>query len=182
MNKKQKELLIWRFISAPRKYQGNEPAPTRLINDKSFCSSFFPDGKMDKFLFVSLLTESISKKDELELDLLLMLLEHFDLIKKFDLILAELLIQPWHHFHDRLARMLEFNASEKIIDNLYKGAIYRCDNLEYESDYCEFNRKCLYALAKIGTSESIDCIKDVANSKNTIISNHAKKILHEYMV
>lgn len=63
---------------------------------------------------------------------------------------------------------------------MYKGALYSCDNLEYESDYCGFNRKCLYALAKIGTNESINFIKEVIKNGNHIVSNYAKKILEEY--
>ena len=81
-------------------------------------------------------------------------------------------VQPWHHLHDRIAGILEFNASENIIEYLYKGALYSCDNLEYESDYCEFNRKCLYALAKIGTKESINYIKEVLKNGNDIVYEH----------
>ncbi len=89
------------------------------------------------------------------------------------------MIQPWHHFHDRLAGILEFNTSEKIIEYLYKGTLYSCDNLAYESDYHGFNRKCLYSLAKIGTNESINYIKEVAKNNNIIIANYAKNILAE---
>lgn len=113
---------------------------------------------------------------------MLMLLEHFNIINHFNEVLAKLLIQPWHHLHDRIAGILEFNASENIIEYLYKGALYSCDNLEYESDYCGFNRKCLYALAKIGTNESINYIKDVSKNGNDIVSNYAKSILKETFI
>ena len=63
---------------------------------------------------------------------------------------------------------------------MVKSWNYSCENLEYESDYCEFNRKCLYALAEIGTNESINCIKDVLKNGNDIVSNYAKNILKEY--
>ena len=70
---------------------------------------------------------------------------------------------------------------EKLKDNkIYNTALYCCDNLEYESDYCGFNRKCLYALAKIGTNESINYIKEVIKNGNDIVSNYAKNILKEY--
>ncbi len=62
-----------------------------------------------------MLNDSILNKNENDLDLLLMLLEHFNIIKRFNLLLAELLIQLWHHFHDRIAGVLEFNASEGLI-------------------------------------------------------------------
>ncbi len=180
MTNRQEELLMKRFIDDPQKYRRNEPEVVKRINDVNFCKSFFNKDVVDENLVKILLDESILNKNESELDLILMLLEHFNIIKHFDLILAELLIQPWHHLHDRIAGDLEFDASENITEYLYKGALYRCDNLEYESDYCEFNRKCLYALAKIGTNKSINYIKEVSKSSNTIISNYAKSILMEY--
>ena len=109
-----------------------------------------------------------------------MLLEHINIVESFDLIIAELLIQPWHHFHDRIAGILEFHPSEDIVEYMHKGALYTCDNLEYESDYCGFNRKCLYTLAHIGTNQSINYIKEVSQCNNTVIANHAKEILYEY--
>lgn len=180
MNNKQKDLLVKRFIYDPQRYRGNEPEVLKRSNDVNFCKSFFNKDVVDEDLVKILLDESILNKNESELDLILMLLEHFNIIKHFNLILAKLLIQPWHHFHDRIAGVLEFNASEDIIEYLYKGALYSCENLEYESDYCGFNRKCLYALAKIGTSKSINYIKEVSKSSNTIVSNYAKNILMEY--
>lgn len=180
MNSKQRDLMIKRFIFEPQKYGGNEPEVVRKNSDVNFCKSFFNKTMVDEDLVKKLLNEAILNENEQELDLILMLLEHFNIINHFNVMLAKLLIQPWHHFHDRIAGILEFNASENIIEYLYKGALYSCDNLEYESDYCEFNRKCLYALAKIGTKESINYIKEVLKNGNDIVSNYAKTILKEY--
>lgn len=180
MNDKQKDLILKRFIYEPQKYRDCEPESVKKNNDINFCKSFFNKTVVDEKIIQKLLKESILNKNEHELDLILILLEHFNLIKSFNLILSELLIQPWHHFHDRIASDLEFNASANITEYLYKGALYGCYNLEYESDYCGFNRKCLYALAKIGTTESINYIKMVSQSGNAIVSNYAKDILKEY--
>ncbi len=169
-----------RLILEPQKYRFNEPETVKKNNDLDFCKVFFGKEEVDKGLIKELLIDSISNKNETELDLLLMLLEHFNIVESFNLIIAELLIQPWHHFHDRIAGILEFFPSEDIIEYMYKGALYSCDNLEYESDYCGFNRKCLYALARIGTNQSINYIKEVSRCNNMIIANHAKKILYEY--
>lgn len=180
MNSKQRDLMMKRFIFEPQKYGGNEPEVVRKKNDVNFCKSFFNKIMVDEDLVKTLLNESILNENEQELDLILMLLEHFNIINYFNVMLAKLLIQPWHHLHDRIAGILEFNASENIIEYLYKGALYSCDNLEYESDYCEFNRKCLYALAKIGTNESVNHIKEVLKNGNDIVSNYAMNILKEY--
>ena len=182
MNIKQRELMIKRFIFESQKYGGNEPEVVRKKNDVNFCKSFFNKTIVDEDLVKKLLNEAICSENEEDLDLMLMLLEHFNIINHFNEVLAKLLIQPWHHLHDRIAGILEFNASENIIEYLYKGALYSCDNLEYESDYCGFNRKCLYALAKIGTKESINYIKDVSKNGNDIVSNYAKSILKKMCI
>lgn len=180
MNKKQMDLLMKRCIFEPQKYSGVEPISIKKKKDIMFCLEFFGKKEVDNSLVKSLLTAAIMNKNEYEFDLLLMLLEHFNITKNYDLILAELLIQPWHHFHDRIAGILEFDKNEGIIDYLYQGALFSCDNLEYESDYCGFNRKCLYALARIGTKEAIEYIKKVSTSNNIIVSEYAKNILVKY--
>ena len=108
------------------------------------------------------------------------LFEHFELTCYIDEIIAPLLIQPWHHFHDTIARILEYDKNEKTIDFLFKGATYTCDNLDYESDYCGFNRKCIYALLKIGTKQAIDNIKQITCYKNKIISEIAQHIVKKH--
>lgn len=76
--------------------------------------------------------------------------------------------------------MLEFDADERIIENLRQAAVYRCDNLEYESDDCEFNRKCLFILARIGTQDAIKSIKDISGVDDPIIANHAFEVMKQY--
>ena len=180
MTQAQLNLLMQRFIKEPQKYNGIEPANVKEKNDRIFCEEFFGCKEINHAYLAEILTSSINANDELALDLLLMLLSHFRCVNHYCVTLAPLLIQPWHHLHDRVACVLEFESDERIIEFLYQGSMYRCDNLEYESDYCEFNRKCLFALAKIGTQEAIKSIKNVSKVENPIIANHALKILEQY--
>jgi hypothetical protein len=180
MTKKQIKLIENRLIKENGK--GNEPDSIKTKKDLNFCLEFFESDKVDKSIVETLLAETILNKNEKELDLLVMLLEHLEITNNFDLILAELLIQPWHHLHDSIARILENDKNEKTIEHLYLGCLYSCDNLDYQSDYCEFNRKCLYALAKIGTKESINYIKDVSKNGNDIVCNYAKSILKKMCI
>ena len=175
----QLKLLIQRLIKDPQKYNRIEPERVKEKKDRIFCKEFFGQEGIHHTYVIELLRDSIDSHNELELDLLLMLLTHFNSVKYYCTILAPLLIQPWHHLHDRIVGMLEFESEEQIIDYLYQGSMYRCDNLEYESNYCEFNRKCLYALAKIGTHKAINYIKTVSTCENCIIANHALKIIKE---
>ena len=177
MNKEQIDLLIKRFVFEQQKYRFNEPELVKRNNDLCFCKAFFGKEQVDESCIKQLLIDSILNKNETELDLLLMLVEHFNVVKSCNVIIAELLIQPWHHLHDRIAGILEFCPSEDIIEHLYKGALYYCDNLEYESDYCGFNRKCLYALSKIKTKEAICYLKEIATKSTTIVAAYAKDIL-----
>jgi len=180
MTEAQLNLLMQRLVYDPRKHKGVEPDRVKTKNDRIFCNMFFGCEEIDYAYVRELLYDSIRANNELELDLLLMLLSHFKCENKYSEVLAPLLVQPWHHLHDRIAGVLEFSLDERVTDFLYQGATYRCDNLEYESDYCEFNRKCLFALAKIGTKEAIDYVKKVSDCDNTIIANHALNVMREY--
>lgn len=180
MKPAQLTLLVQRFIKDPQKYSGVEPEKVKIQKDLDFCKAFFGYEEIKHTYIMDLLNDSICTNNELELDLLLILLTHFHCVKHYCVTLAPLLIQPWHHLHDRIAGMLEFESDERIIEYLYQGSIYRCENLEYESDYCEFNRKCLFALAKIGTHKAITYVKTVSTCENTIIAKHALTIIKEY--
>lgn len=180
MTQKQTDLLIKRLINEPYNYKGIEPISIKRKNDWYFLNAFFRKNEIDFDLVESLLKDAIVRENEFELDLMLMLLTHFDITQKYDLVLAPLLIQPWHHFHDRLASILEFDKREDVIEYLYLGALYRCDNLAYESEYCEFNRKCLYALAMIGTEAAMNYLKKLSVCDEPIISQYAQKIIKEF--
>ncbi len=176
----QLNLLMQRFIKDPQKYNGVEPQRVKEKNDYNFCKALFGHKEVSYAYVMELLNDSISTQNELELDLLLMLLSHFHCVNRYSITLAHLLIQPWHHLHDRIAGMLEFEYDERIIEFLHQGSMYRCDNLEYESDYCEFNRKCLFALANIGTPDAICYLKAASGCENSIIASHALKIIKEF--
>ena len=175
MNEKQLKLLSQRLIHDI--VNCNESENLKIKRNKIFCMRFFGKETPDIGCIRNLMIEAVDSQNELEFDLILMLIEHFEITKNFDLFIAPLLVLPWHHMHDRIARILEFDACEDTVEYLAKGAIYRCDNLEYESEYCEFNRKCLYALMKIGTPEAIESVKFVSKCTNQIIADHAKRML-----
>lgn len=180
MNNQERNLIYWRLIDNWDKYEGLEPVYIKKSLDRKFCKKFTVNPIESPSYIVQLLITSISEKNESDLELLIGLSEHFEITRYIDEVIAPLIIQPWHHFHDRIASILEFDKNEKTVKYLYRGALYSCDNLEYESDYFGFNRKCLYALAKIGTREAIDYIKKVSICDNPVVSTYAKHILVEF--
>lgn len=176
MNQKQINLLTVRLITQTMKYNGMEPPDIKKKNDKTFCNEFFNQNTVDLKVVEEILTESINNHNDYELDLLLMLLEHFQITSHFILNIAPLLIQSWHHWHDRIARLLMSEKSIEAIPFLYQGATYCCENLDYQSDYNEFNRKCIYALRNIATTEALACLQKLCKHKNENISTIAKEV------
>ena len=83
VNSNQQELMIKRFILEPQKYGGNEPEKVKKCRDINFCKSFFNKTIVDEDLVGVLLNKSILNEEEQELDLILMLLEHFNIINHF---------------------------------------------------------------------------------------------------
>ena len=176
MKSEQINLLITRLIRETKKYNGVEPDNIKQIKDRDFCLNFFGSVTADVQGVDLLVNDSIISQNESELELLIMLIDHFNITKYFGKTIAPLVIESWHHLHDRIARILMFDKNPETTDYLYKGATYHCDNLEYQSDYCEFNRKCMYGLYNINTEYSILLLKSLVDS-NEIIANIAKNIL-----
>lgn len=181
MNNNERKWICWRLIDNWERYEGQEPVHVKKRLDNKFCKKFTVNPIENPQYVVDLLVIAISEQNEDDLDLLLSLFEHFEITSYIDEIIAPLLISPWHHFHDRIAGILEFDKNEKTLDLLFKGATYTCDNLDYESDYCGFNRKCIYALLKIGTDKAIQCIKELTDCENEIIANIAQSIKRKYL-
>ena len=180
MNEKERKLLDWRLVTCALKYRAGEPDDIRIKLDNQFLAEFTVNVLERPDYLVQLAEDAIHDQNEYDLDLVITLAEHFEITRYIDEVLASLLIQPWHHFHDNIARILEFDHNEKTAEYLLQGATYTCDHLDYESDYCEFSRKCLYALLKIGTPKTLQYIRDVACCDHPIIANHAKTLIKKY--
>ena len=180
MNDNERKLIKNRLLKHYKWEFGLEPDKIKEKLDKKFCNKFTVDPIAQPDYIVKLLQDSISEKNEEDLDLLLSLSEHFGITKCVDEVIAPLLIQPWHHFHDTIARILEFDKNEKTMHYLFLGATYFCENLDYQSDYCQFNSKCLHGLLKIGTEEAIELIKKVAKDDNQIVANTALDLIKRY--
>lgn len=174
--------ILEKFFLKSNVCSSQKKTPALIITDEEFCQTFFKSDMVDNDFVAMLLKEAIENKDATELDLILMLIEHFTAEQQHQLEMAKLLLSSWHSMHDRIAGLLNNQPSDEIVYYLYRGATFRCDNLDYESDYCEFNRKCLYALAKNGSGKSKEYIKLVSQLENKIIANHALKIMDEFNI
>lgn len=178
MTDKERKIIHERLYGTFKKYQGLEPENIKKeLNDK-FCQHFTVDIIQNHQYSIDLLKQTIEEKNEEDVEYMINIILHFGYFNEICLIVAPLLIEPWHHMHDMIAMNLEFEENPNTVEYLYKGAKYRCENLDYESDYCEFNRKCIWGLWKIGTKEAIEKIKNLTNCTNEIIRNHAINMLN----
>ena len=180
MDKEKRHLLENRIMQVMSALYG-ESDSEKTQRDTEFCRHFFEAGSFDGKEVHALLTQAIAEQNEEDLDFSLFLITHFGVEKSFALLLAPLMLVPWHHLHDSIASTLEFHPDPALTDFWFQAAAYRCDNLDYESDYCEFNRKCLFALKAIGTNEAIFCIKKITECENEIIANNAKEFIKMFL-
>ncbi len=86
----------------------------------------------------------------------------------------KLLKLSWHNCHDQLVSNFQWFSNPTTIDILFETAL----NEEIETmDYKPIARKCTWALADIGTKDSKEKLKKLANCGDEIIEGFAKKRL-----
>ena len=145
--------------------------------DDWFCKNFTVNIRKNPHYIQQLLSDAILEENVDDVEVLFLLAECFGLEGYIVDLIAPLLIQPWHSFHDSFARVVSFNANPKFTDLLFRGAVYTCDNLEYQEDYKEFNRKCMFGLLKIGTQEALDKLYQLTLHEDKVISDIATYVL-----
>jgi len=122
------------------------------------------------------LEAGLKAKDSEAIDLFLYLgaLLHYEY--KCISVLNRLIIEKWHEKHEDLARLLGDFKSETSVDFLFEAAQTNFDYLDYDDDYV-FADKCIRAIAKINTHESVIRLKQLSLSDNVKIRESANKHL-----
>jgi hypothetical protein len=95
---------------------------------------------------------------------------------KYFNIYCKLLDVSWHYQHENLVSLLQGIRDQKSIDCLYNAALKKFDYFDYDDTY-SFARKCIHALADIGTPYAKEKLQLLANSDITIIKEKARKHL-----
>lgn len=91
-------------------------------------------------------------------------------------VLSKLLVAPWHCMHENIASLLQGMKDPGSVDALYDAALAKFDYLDYDDTYA-LARKCIHALADIGTESSRAKLRRLAESDIPIIREKAKKYL-----
>ncbi|MDO7877729.1 hypothetical protein Q5H93_23535 [Hymenobacter sp. ASUV-10] len=91
-------------------------------------------------------------------------------------VLCELLLQDWHFSHETIAHYLQQLKDPFSIPYLAATATKRFEYLAYDDTY-QLARKCIKALAAIGTKEAISSLNNISMNENSAISGYASKEL-----
>ncbi len=91
-------------------------------------------------------------------------------------LLWELLLADFHTRHEDIALALEDLKDPRSIGALYLAAHAHFAHLDYDENFA-LPRKCTWALARIGTPEAFDRLRQLVESPNPKISAFAQKRL-----
>jgi len=98
---------------------------------------------------------------------------NFD-INKYLNILNKLIISNWHYKHEDIVLLLEKISDSKSLNYLYQAVYLKPDYLTWDDNY-SFERKCIYAIAKIGKQKSLPYLKKICLDDNKILCECADK-------
>ncbi len=94
-------------------------------------------------------------------------------------ILVQLLECDWHHSHEDIALTLQKLKDPKAIKALQQSAETKFDYLAYDNSEA-FARKCIWALADIGTEEAKQALNEISASSNNVVAGYAQKRLDSW--
>jgi HEAT repeat protein len=86
--------------------------------------------------------------------------------------LAQLLLEEWHESHEDIVFTLGLIGDARAIESIAKAVTIPFESLVKWHNLPEFQRKCAYALARIGTAESRSVLE--------VLAAHPDPQLREY--
>lgn len=123
------------------------------------------------------LREAMVAHDAVALDYALSLFFRFEPITvEVALILAELVVQPWHHSHQNIALALQDLRAAETADALAAAALMKPDYLDFDDSHA-FARKCTWALADIGTPKARRHLESLSRCVDPEIASYAQRRL-----
>ena len=90
-----------------------------------------------------------------------------------------LLVESWHFSHEWVLDNIQSYKSPSSIDYIAKAIDSLNVNYleQHDTDYPSFIRKCMWTLADINTTESIELLRSYLGSENPVISQYANEQL-----
>jgi hypothetical protein len=126
------------------------------------------------------LREGLALRDGGTVECGLMLAFHFKLITpNVASLLAALLLEPWHHQHEDIARALQELRVPSTAGALARAALVKHQYLAHDDSHA-LARKCTWALADIGSSEARAHLENLAQDADPEIAGYAQKRLDDW--
>ena len=94
-------------------------------------------------------------------------------------LLALILLEDWHDSHEDIVFELGLIGIPSVVSAITAAAKTRFRSLVEWGNLPEFQRKCAYALARIGTDESRAALQEMANSPDVDMREYGQEGLHQ---
>jgi len=126
------------------------------------------------------LRSALVSKDADTVESALFLASRFDLFTA-DLgpLLTTLLLLPWHYRHEDIASVLQGLRVPATANALAQAALIKHDYMDADDSH-PFARKCIWALADIGTPEAHAHLENLARADDTEIAAYAQRRLDKW--
>ena len=92
-------------------------------------------------------------------------------------VLVRLLLEDWHDLHEDIVFELGLLGEPSAVSAIQRAINIPFGHLVDWGNLHEFQRKCAYALARIGTEESREALKMLARSSDPYISQYGEECL-----
>lgn len=147
---------------------------TREIDDAAFCAAYGIEAGDVANEVARLLQQAATTRDSEAVEMALLLGAHFTVPSAAIHLVHQLLVQTWHTRHEELVRLLQKWRDPTSVSPLAQAIQLkpRLAYLDYD-DYGAFYKKCLWALAAIGTPEAVSAIQQCATSKDAVLREQA---------
>jgi HEAT repeat protein len=89
--------------------------------------------------------------------------------------LVQLLLEDWHEVHEDVAFELGLTGDPRAIEALSRAARIPFAHLVKWGNLHEFQRKCAYALARIGTNESRAALEDLSREADPKLREYGEE-------
>ena len=95
-------------------------------------------------------------------------------------LLAHILLEDWHDSHEDIVFELGLIGNPCVIDSIAKVATIHFEYMERWGTLHEFQRKCAYALARIGTDESREALEGLAQNSDPHLREYGEEGLQHW--
>ena len=100
-----------------------------------------------------------------------------ELMPEFRAVLVHLLEAPWHQRHEDVARQIQTLRIPEPVPALERMASTVFEHLRYYDAGHAFSRKCIWALADIGTPQAFQALQRISKAADTEVAGYALKRL-----